>query len=606
MSSSSSESDWKMPGKRRRQSTIPMVNQEANAILEEFLKMHQKSLNSITPMSSVYQKVSELNVFEEKPNYKRRSSYVKASQESILSNQSFQSLTKTEYTVENMSAPLASDEGGSSDIESPSSAPDYLCGALKRHSSSNSSTTSSETDSRVRHKKSLFKRAKERLRVSFNITKKQKKVKAERTLVDGDDDEFIKKKKKKKKRKNKKEQILNEVTTCTRTHIRQSSTISDIPCQKTEIILREGDIWESKKIKDKNGDSRNIKSHLNIKESSDTSGKKGLQSSFKKIKELHRNSRKSLSLGRKEGAECQKIVSRRRTSSDCGDKPILVIKEESKDSQDSTTTNVLNSVLALTPDVATQSTLIETSAGRNHLHLNLNPVFTSELPDRGNFEFKAEHVEKVTTVLTPTGQRTRRSSIEHHEHLNDCDDSETVDAPDEVDGAVYGAMASLTSSSHQTNNEMVKRAAGILLNLADTQTSTSDSESACAPAISMMGSSQPLNQLEAELVERLLSIKTTSEFPREAVFDLVKQLTYNNFKDVFQKYSKEKSGIQEVAALFYLSKAAIQFIGPCRAMASQIKELTLKYFEDKCAAFIVEKGGWDSVIEDTDEEPKGE
>ncbi|CAI9718364.1 Hypothetical predicted protein [Octopus vulgaris] len=544
-----------MVGKRRRQSTIPMVKQEANAILEEFLMRHQESLTSITPMNSVYQKVSELEVFEEKPNFKRRASYRKASHESILSDDSFHSMTKTEITYEN-TAPLASDEECSSSIESPSSAPGFLCNSSKlRHSSSNSSSSSSDNDSRVRRKKSLFKRAKERLRMSFNISRKFKKIQAEKEA--NNDNVFIKKKDKKKKKKVKtKDKVLKEVTTYTRTHIRQSSTISDIPCQKTEITLREGEIWESKKIKEKNEstEQRNI------------------------VQNIHH-----------------------RTASEGNDKAIHVIKEESKDNKDSTTTNVLNEIIALDNDAENDYPLIETSAPRNNLHLNINPVFTSELPDRGNFEFKAEHVEKVTTVCTPDGLTQRRSSVEHYEHLSDCDNTEVNnDEFDEVDGAVGGVMSS-EPSEDQSKTDMFKRVADKLMNLADTQTSASDSEGACARI-----QSPELSELEKELVEYILSIKTSSQFPSEAVIDILKQLTYQNFKETFEAYSKDKSGLQEVAALFFLSKAAINLVGPFRAMASQIKELTLRYFEDKCAAFIVEKGGWDSVLEDTDEEPKGE
>ncbi|XP_014776413.1 uncharacterized protein LOC106873535 isoform X2 [Octopus bimaculoides] len=599
----------KMVGKRRRQSTIPMVKQEANAILEEFLKRHQESLTSITPMNSVYQKVSELEVFEEKPNFKRRASYRKASQESILSDDSFHSMTKTEITYEN-TAPLASDEECSSSIESPSSAPGFLCNSSKlRHSSSNSSSSSSDNDSRVRRKKSLFKRAKERLRMSFNISRKFKKIQAEKEA--NNDNVFIKKKDKKTKKKVKtKDKVLKEVTTYTRTHIRQSSTISDIPCQKTEITLREGEIWESKKIKEKNGESRHIESHLSIKESSDNSSSKGLPSSLNKLKSLHRNGKKTLSLGRKESTEQKDIIQNihRRTASEGNDKAIHVIKEESKDNKDSTTTNVLNEIIALENETGNDYPLIETSAPRKNLHLNINPVFTSDLPDRGNFEFKAEHVEKVTTVCTPDGLTQRRSSVEHYEHLSDCDNTEVNNDRelDEIDGAVGGVMSS-EPSDEQSKTDMFKRVADKLMTLADTQTSASDSEGACARPRPIDGIQSPeLSDLEKELVEYILSIKTSSQFPSEAVIDILKQLTYQNFKETFEAYSKDKSGLQEVAALFFLSKAAINLVGPFRAMASQIKELTLRYFEDKCAAFIVEKGGWDSVLEDTDEEPKGE
>lgn len=74
--------------------------------------------------------------------------------------------------------------------------------------------------------------------------------------------------------------------------------------------------------------------------------------------------------------------------------------------------------------------------------------------------------------------------------------------------------------------------------------------------------------------------------------EILKQLTYNNFKQIVEAYTKNKNGFQEVVTLFMLSKAAISLVGAGRALASQVKDLTLQYFEDKCAAYIVERGGW--------------
>ena len=80
--------------------------------------------------------------------------------------------------------------------------------------------------------------------------------------------------------------------------------------------------------------------------------------------------------------------------------------------------------------------------------------------------------------------------------------------------------------------------------------------------------------------------------------EILKHLTYNNFKQIVEGYTKDKRGVQELAALFMLSKFAINIVGAGRALASQVKDLTLQYFEDKLAAYIVERGGWVSFYFD--------
>lgn len=186
----------KMSKKHSRMSTIPMVNRQAVEILEEFLKKHQESLKDITPMNSLYQKVSELEVNEEKPNLRRNQSYRAASHESLLSNEneSFQN-TLFEEELNTFTAPLASDEASDSTVESPVSAPEATY--YKRKSSADSSSSdSSEWASEKRHKKSFFKRARERLRITLKIAKKNKTEREKK-------EEKHSHKKKRKKRKEK-------------------------------------------------------------------------------------------------------------------------------------------------------------------------------------------------------------------------------------------------------------------------------------------------------------------------------------------------------------------------------------------------------------------
>lgn len=588
----------KMSKKHSRMSTIPMVNRQAVEILEEFLKKHQESLKDITPMNSLYQKVSELEVNEEKPNLRRNQSYRAASHESLLSNEneSFQN-TLFEEELNTFTAPLASDEASDSTVESPVSAPEATY--YKRKSSADlSSSDSSEWASEKRHKKSFFKRARERLRITLKIAKKNKTEREKK-----EEKHSHKKKRKKGKKKCKNGKVLSEVTTVTKTHIRQSCTMSDIPFQNSEITLRQGEVWESKDIKNKSGSLRHVKAHLKVKESTDSSNTNRLTNSFKKLKSLHRSGRKSLSLGRKDrDMELVQKQIYRRSYSDSNEKCIHVTKEESKEDEKSLTTKVFNEVISMeggSEDVCCQ---VGSAKERKHLHLNINPVFAKELPATGNFDFESEHYETVTTIKTPDGQTHRDRVIEHHEHLTDQLETdhpdETVMEGDQVDGAVGGAIE---SDSEQNKMALYKRVASKLAIMAD-EYIQSDSEGACSASEIPVPDTSELTELEKEIVDHLLSIQGNTSFPSVAAMEILKQLTYNNFKQIVEAYTKNKNGFQEVVTLFMLSKAAISLVGAGRALASQVKDLTLQYFEDKCAAYIVERGGWDSVLEDTDED----
>ena len=55
-------------------------------------------------------------------------------------------------------------------------------------------------------------------------------------------------------------------------------------------------------------------------------------------------------------------------------------------------------------------------------------------------------------------------------------------------------------------------------------------------------------------------------------------------------------GWQQIAMMFRLTQSAVQMAGMGTAVARQIKELTLKYFEDRFAGWIVRQGGWVSLI----------
>lgn len=73
---------------------------------------------------------------------------------------------------------------------------------------------------------------------------------------------------------------------------------------------------------------------------------------------------------------------------------------------------------------------------------------------------------------------------------------------------------------------------------------------------------------------------------------MVKNATYNTFQSTVQNAIGHETSVKQIAMLFHLTKGAVQIAGAGGALAMQIKENTLRYFEDKFAAWIVGQGGW--------------
>ena len=80
--------------------------------------------------------------------------------------------------------------------------------------------------------------------------------------------------------------------------------------------------------------------------------------------------------------------------------------------------------------------------------------------------------------------------------------------------------------------------------------------------------------------------------PTPVVAELVKNASYSKFKQIVNENISHEPGWQQVAIMFRFTQMAVQMAGMGTAVALQIKEMTLKYFEDKFAGWIVGQGGW--------------
>merc|ERR1712004_270599 len=84
------------------------------------------------------------------------------------------------------------------------------------------------------------------------------------------------------------------------------------------------------------------------------------------------------------------------------------------------------------------------------------------------------------------------------------------------------------------------------------------------------------------------------------VSQMVRDASYNSFRDVMADNLGREPSWQQLALMFRLTKAAVALVGKGTEKALSIKDMTLQYFEDQFAGWVVTQGGWESMVEDTD------
>lgn len=88
---------------------------------------------------------------------------------------------------------------------------------------------------------------------------------------------------------------------------------------------------------------------------------------------------------------------------------------------------------------------------------------------------------------------------------------------------------------------------------------------------------------------------TVDNPPAPVVAELVHNARDNDVRRFQQLVSDNvgsETGWQAIARMFRLTQSAVQMAGMGTNVAIQIKEMTLNYFEDRFADWIVGQGGW--------------
>lgn len=78
----------------------------------------------------------------------------------------------------------------------------------------------------------------------------------------------------------------------------------------------------------------------------------------------------------------------------------------------------------------------------------------------------------------------------------------------------------------------------------------------------------------------------------KAAIEIIKQANYNDFKETVRSLIGDYVSWNKIAVLFYVVKKTVNLAGTNRDVALRVKEMTLRYFEDNLASWVVEQGGW--------------
>ena len=90
----------------------------------------------------------------------------------------------------------------------------------------------------------------------------------------------------------------------------------------------------------------------------------------------------------------------------------------------------------------------------------------------------------------------------------------------------------------------------------------------------------------------VMSFLQLAENARQAAIRIAGAVTYGQFKKSVGDAVGKEIGWNQVSALFNITRRAMQVAGASGALAVQIKEMSLRYFEDTFANWIVGQGGW--------------
>lgn len=527
---------------------------------------------------------------------------------------------------------------------SPSPSPQKSSQSLYRKIFKKSgSVSSSDTDAgssgsfQGRKKKSMFKKAQERFRSFLRIQSDQDSpTEIPRENFD-QRPKHVKKPKKKQKHHDKHAKdhvddemdvyeppsgkVLEERFTHTNKHIGQHHT------QWGGGFVRTEDATETVEISNGSG-KKHIEKHWKIKESSDSG--KGIMGRLRRMTSREKGSKKQIKGSKSttfEHGDKKKQYSRTISApGHHGDRSHPIHEGDAKqrvrlESGGFTVTDIdrgvegnkehitATQVVSRPEDIRRNSSSLDivdhTGAMVERIWFDPN----DDLPRNKSFDFDLESCVHETRV-NKKGKIHTIQDVDMHQHMDTAEDRE-------MDGITEGPEQEIDEMTQAERERLYGVIAERLAAIGDSYTIDKQDQAAKEGSTSPRGritvtagatpdeiSREHLNALEIELSDTLREVaenidERLAENARQAAVRIAGIVTYNQFKSTVGEAVGKEIGWDQVSALFNITKRAIQVAGASGALAAQIKEMSLRYFEDKFASWIVGQGGWDSVLSDS-------
>ncbi|RUS92160.1 hypothetical protein EGW08_000013 [Elysia chlorotica] len=182
---------------------------------------------------------------------------------------------------------------------------------------------------------------------------------------------------------------------------------------------------------------------------------------------------------------------------------------------------------------------------------------------------------------------------------------QTVVLDDVIEEDVDGAVSAVEDRpvTQAEKEAMYSRVAQRLIEMGDSfAQSSSDQEGRGASVVPPPVS---LSDLEDEIIKCLRSSGDRNSKQVDAavaeVAEETKEEAYNRFRSTVQNSLGRELSWDYLAFLFYTTKGVVSAVGKGTQAASQAKEFTLQYISDTCASWLIDHGGFDSMLSDTEE-----
>ena len=85
--------------------------------------------------------------------------------------------------------------------------------------------------------------------------------------------------------------------------------------------------------------------------------------------------------------------------------------------------------------------------------------------------------------------------------------------------------------------------------------------------------------------------------PGSLAAELAGSPSYSKFEEILSaNVGPDGAGWRQVAFVFRLTRSAVHLAGMGTSVAGTMREFTIKYFEEKFASWIADRGGWVVIV----------